>query len=86
MKYRLITYILIFILTLAIASAQVSVTENQVTITANKETYFCEPIFSPEGCLIQGSIDVTNSRPGAISSLLSLDSNKVSYLWLNHCN
>lgn len=59
-----------------------TITENEITITSDKDTYFCEPIYNQYGeCLIRAKINVTNERNKAINlDGLSTFSNSISDL------
>ena len=59
---KLLIIPIIFILSVLIASAQTSVTKSNFKITADKETYFCEPVYSDNGCLITGQITFENDN------------------------
>lgn len=68
-KTIILSFLLIFILctVFTIAKPQ-SITENDLSITADKEQYFCEPIFNNLGeCLIRAEITVTNLRQNTIN-------------------
>ena len=58
-----------------------SITENDITITSDKDTYFCEPVFQGDSCLIISYITVTNERTSAVNlDGLSTYSNAVSQI------
>lgn len=45
-----------------------SIDQNELTITADREQYFCEPVLNAEGqCLIRGYFNITNSRKSTVN-------------------
>ena len=75
MKIKLFSYLIIFVLFIGIASAG-TVTRNGITISSSKDTYFCEPVFSSDGCLIKTKIFVTNDKLTSISANYEIDLNR----------
>jgi len=72
----LLLSIICFLALVTGAYAQQSVYEDSVYIESDKETYFCEPVISPDGCLIKANILVRNDRLSAINARFDFDSNK----------
>lgn len=57
---------LILILLVGIVDAT-TVSDNEITITSDKDTYYCQPVFQDDACLIVAKISVTNERTSAIN-------------------
>ena len=77
MKFPVIFVLIVLLLSMN-AYAITSVTQNQITIAASKETYFCEPILSSDGCLIKTHLTIENNRVATINPFLIFDSNQVA--------
>jgi len=78
MGWGKLSLLILFILVPVVTAT--TVTQNDITITSDKDTYFCEPIYNQAGeCLIRSYITVTNGRTSAINlDGLSTYSNSVS--------
>lgn len=53
---------LVFILVLPTVSALTTITQDGVTITSSKETYFCEPVIREKGCLFKTQATIQNKN------------------------
>ncbi len=59
---KLIFYILILLLFVSTVSAiQQSISKNNFVITSDRDTYYCQNIYSKDGCLFKGNIEITNN-------------------------
>ena len=74
MKKPLLFLMMFFLLSFSVTAQ--SVTEHDVTISSPQETYYCQPVLSADGCLIQTQTTITNNRAGNIATRIYFDSNK----------
>lgn len=58
----IILSLMLILITASLTSAQ-SINQDGITITSDKEHYFCEPIFSNKGCLIKATITTKYDSP-----------------------